>query len=158
MSVMLLPYAHINVLAQESAKWAPHLFVRVNALSGALYGQGLDGRRENGLAVRRAIGKVLVQAVAQSYMARYEMTPADAEAVRAYIDSYRYERPRRDYTPAEVGMALRSFSYQACEAEDWEQGAGYAFYLLMQEHLLCRVIADADPDTWVIRDEVPAAA
>lgn len=160
MSVILLPHCHLDVLVRESTEWGSHLLTRNNALSEALAGLGVTmrngypGVRSESLFAQQ-MGQVLVQAVAQSYMARYSLTDEEVERVEEYVASYVYSRPRGVYTVAEVAQAVRSFSYQACEAPEWEQSAGSAFYNLMQEHLLGRLVHESEADTWVIRQVRP---
>ena len=158
MSVFLLPHAHLNVLAHEVTRWGVHLLRRDNALSEALAGMGVDMRvgypgATSEKLLAQSVGEVLVQAMADSYTARYTLEEDEAARVGQYVDSYRFERPRGTYTVAEVAQAVRSFNYQACEAPGWEQSAGFVFYTLMQEHLLGRLVAESEADTWVIRED-----
>lgn len=149
MSVILLPYAHINVLAHEVTRWGAHLLARPSVFGEALASMGVDARKPSA----EAVGSVLVRAIGQSYLARYMVSVDELAQVQDYIDAYRFTHPRRAYSTAEVAMALQSFSYQACEASDWEQSAGHCFVGLMQRHLLGCLVRESGADTWVIEEE-----
>ena len=153
MSVALLAHEQLNLMV-----WAGS---RANSHEGNLYlgtlgeqvGAGLYQRSEN----NESIGRKLAQTLAMSYDDRYSESTSDAFS---WFSSYQYKAPaRRTWSAPEVLMAIRSYEYQACEAEGWNDADNFArlYCQILFRHVANTLVDLSNADTWFMDAEtVPA--
>lgn len=134
MSAFLVPAYHINALVSWAA--GKH---GSNAVSYYWGGKHREVRNDEA-----RIASVLYAENVRSVNARYqEHDPAHG---------FKFKRVPNLLNPVDVIKACHGYSYQACEADDWEQSEAFAIIKGIERSAVRSLPGYAESDAWVLDD------